>query len=106
MRKGNILAAVPDRAPEEIFETLVDSGSVRIERIISEAHASPEGFQYDQDQNEWVLVLQGSAALKCDLEEELVLLNPGDWIDIPAHVKHRVEWTDPVRKTVWLAVFY
>ena len=106
MRKGNIYSVVPGRVHEEIFETLVDSGGVRVERIISEAHASPEGFWYDQDENEWVMVLQGSAGLRFEGEEEVLVLGPGDWVDIAAHVRHRVEWTDPKQKTVWLAVFY
>ncbi len=106
MRKGNIYSVVPDRAPEEIFETLVDSGDVRIERIISDAHASPEGFWYDQDENEWIMVVQGRAGLRFEGEDQIVLLGPGDWVDIPAHARHRVEWTDTKQKTVWLAVFY
>ena len=106
MRKGNIYSIVPDRAPGEISETLVDSGEVRIERILSDAHASPEGFWYDQDKSEWVTVLEGSAGLRFDGEEGLLVLKPGDWVDIPAHVRHRVEWTDPKQKTLWLAVFH
>jgi cupin 2 domain-containing protein len=106
MRKGNIYSVVRDRAPEEIFETLVDSGAVRVERIISDSHSSPEGFWYDQDRNEWVMLLEGSAGLRFEGEDEIVVLEPGDWLDIAAHVRHRVEWTDPKQKTVWLAVFY
>jgi len=106
VRKGNIYAAIPDRAPEEVFETLVQSGRVRVERIISQAHASPQGSWYDQGQGEWVMVLQGSAGLMFEGQDELVTLKPGDWVDIPAHARHRVEWTDPKQKTVWLAVFY
>jgi cupin 2 domain-containing protein len=105
MRKGNIYSDIPDRVPEEIFETLAESEKMRVKRIISDSHASPEGFWYDQDENEWVMVLKGSAGLKFEGEEMLVL-NLGDWVDIPAHVRHRVEWTDPKEKTVWLAVFY
>ena len=85
---------------------LAEGGQTRIERIISDAHASPEGFWYDQDEDEWVLILKGSAGLRFEESEETIVLNPGDWIDIPAHVKHRVEWTEPEQKTVWLAVFY
>ncbi len=106
MGKGNIYSDIPDRAPEEIFETLADSGKVRIERIISDSHASPEGFWYDQDENEWVMVLKGSAALKFEGRDEMVVLGLGDWVNIPAHLRHRVEWTDQEEKTVWLAVFY
>ena len=106
MRKGNIYSTVPDRMPEEIIETLADSGKVRIERIISDAHSSPEEFWYDQDENEWVLLLEGSAGLRFEESGEVLVLKPGDWVDIAAHVRHRVEWTDAKQKTVWLAVFY
>ena len=106
MRKGNIYSGVPNRVRDEIIETLVDSGKVKIERIISDSHASAEGFWYDQDENELVMLLKGSAALRLEGQEDLVLLEPGDWVDIEAHVRHRVEWTDPKQKTVWLAVFY
>lgn len=106
MRKGNIYSDIPERAPEEIFETLVESEKLSVKRIISDSHASPEGSWYDQDENEWVLLLKGSAALRFEEKEGLLLLGPGDWVDIPAHVRHRVQWTDPTQKTVWLAVFY
>jgi cupin 2 domain-containing protein len=106
MMKANIYSDIPDRVPEEIFEILAESGKVRIERIISDSHASPEGFWYDQDQSEFVLLLKGCAGMRFEGEDEIVLLKPGDWIDIPAHVRHRVEWTDPEQKTVWLVVFY
>ncbi|MGA2026183.1 MAG: cupin domain-containing protein [Syntrophobacteraceae bacterium] len=105
MRKGNIYSDIADLAPGEIFETLAESGKIRVERIISDSHASPEGFWYDQDQSEFVLLLQGSAALRFEGDGEVLILGPGDWVYIPAHVRHRVEWTDPKQKTVWLAVF-
>jgi cupin 2 domain-containing protein len=106
MRKGNIYSAIPDRFPEEIMETLVDSGRVRIQRIISDSHCSPEEFWYDQVEREFVLLIEGSAALRFEGENEIVFLKPGDWVNIAARVRHRVEWTDPKQKTVWLAVFY
>jgi cupin 2 domain-containing protein len=106
MRKENIHSAIPDHFPEEIMETLVHSGRVRIERIISDSHCSPEGFWYDQAEREFVLLVEGGAALRIEGEDELLVLKPGDWVDIPAHARHRVEWTDPKHKTVWLAVFY
>jgi len=106
MRGDNMYAGVPDSFPDEIMETLVASGKVRIERIVSDAHRSPEGFWYDQAESEFVLLLEGSAGLKFEGDEELHVLRRGDWIDIPAHVRHRVEWTDTGEKTIWLAVFY
>lgn len=89
----------------EVFEDFVKSGDVRIERILSKGQASPEPGWYDQDENEWVIVLQGGGRLAFDDGSE-VELNAGGYINIPAHTKHRVSWTDPEQVTVWLAVFY
>ena len=106
MRIGNIFSHVPDDLPDELFEDLVVAGAVRIERIISEAHSSPPGFWYDQEKSEWVVLLRGSAGLRFEGSDEVVVMKPGDWVNIPAHKKHRVEWTDPDEKTIWLAVHY
>jgi cupin 2 domain-containing protein len=103
----NIFSGVPSSlGAEEILENFVNSSSVRIERIISEGHSSPADFWYDQDQNEWVMLLQGGAVIIFEDKKEPVRLGPGDWIDIPAHMRHRVEWTDPHEKTIWLAIHY
>lgn len=77
---------------------------MRVERIVSRGHTSPDDFWYDQDEHEWVLVLSGRAVLR--FEDGDVALGPGEHVDIPAHVKHRVQWTSPGEDTVWLAVFY
>jgi cupin 2 domain-containing protein len=95
-----------DEFDEEFIESLVDEGAVRVERIVSRGHASPEGFWYDQDQDEWVVLLAGAAGLALEDEDEEVVLRPGDHIHIPAHKRHRVSWTSPDEETVWLAVFY
>ena len=79
---------------------------MRIERIVSQGHASPEGFWYDQDQHEWVLVLKGAARLRLQDEEQPVKMMPGDFINIQAHKKHRVEWTTSDEPTIWLAVHF
>jgi cupin 2 domain-containing protein len=100
----NLFTNILTTLPEELFTTLLEAPNVRIERIVSHGHASPEGFWFDQDQHEWVLVLQGAARLK--FENETIHLKPGDFVNIPAHQKHRVEWTTPDEPTVWLAVFY
>lgn len=92
--------------PAELMERLVDTAHVRIERIVSTGHASPEGYWYDQSESEWVIVLQGEARLSLDNRPEPLLLKPGDFLNIPAHQKHRVEWTSKEEPTVWLAVFY
>lgn len=90
----------------ELQEILLDRGDVRIERIVSRGHSSAPGFWYDQTDNEWVIVLSGNALVLLDGDGEPIALGPGDHLNIPAHVRHRVEWTDPERDTVWLAVFY
>ena len=69
-------------------------------------HASPPGFWYDQEQSEWVLLVEGSAALEFEGHPEPVELRRGSYLNIPARARHRVAWTDPARKTVWLAIHY
>ncbi|CAO3446913.1 hypothetical protein [Azospirillum argentinense] len=104
---GNLLAGLPfGTLAEEIFTTLTEtasSGTVRIERILSTGQASPAGFWYDQDWDEFVLIVQGAARLQLEGEAERAL-GPGDWLMIPARRRHRVAWTDPTATTVWLAV--
>ncbi len=100
----NLFAGIPTRLPDELLETLVESPHVRIERIVSLGQASPDGFWFDQPHREWVVVLRGAAKLR--FEDRTVEMRAGDWIDIPAHARHRVEWTTPDEPTVWLAVHY
>ena len=106
MRMGNIFSRVPADLPDELFEDIVATGGVKIERILSQAHSSPPGFWYDQEESEWVILLRGSAGILFEGSDETIVLKPGDWLNIPAHRKHRVEWTDPGEKTIWLAVHY
>jgi cupin 2 domain-containing protein len=100
----NLFAALPSELPQEVTEKLVQSKTVRIERIISRGHVSPAGFWYDQPEREWVVLLQGAARLRRG--DELIEMRPGDFVDLAAHERHRVEWTPPDQLTVWLAVFY
>lgn len=102
--KTNVLADIPTGSPSELLTTLLVHESVRIERIVSHGHASPEGFWYDQHEHEWVVVLSGAARVQ--FEDEVVELKAGECLNIPAHCKHRVAWTTPDEPTVWLAVFY
>jgi cupin 2 domain-containing protein len=103
--KSNLFTVLPDHLESEVFEEIIRSPSVRIERILSKGQSSPATGWYDQDEHEWVMVLEGSATLvfedgtRCDL-------SVGDYLNIPAHTKHKVAWTDPDKVTVWLAVFY
>lgn len=101
----NLFADLPEQLPSELVEKLLDAGPVRVERIVSTGHCSPDGFWYDQDEHEWVVVLKGNATLSFKTQDS-VNLGPGDCINIPAHRKHRVESTSANGPTVWLAVFY
>jgi cupin 2 domain-containing protein len=103
---GNLFAAIPPRLAREEVTTLLTSSGLRIERIVSHGHASPPGFWYDQPQPEWVTVLAGRAALRFEDSDATMRLEPGDWVHIAAHRRHRVEWTDPTQATIWLAVHY
>ncbi len=100
----NLFADLPERLPKEFVQTLLQAADMRIERIISHGHSSPEGFWYDQGQGEWVVVLKGAARLQ--FEEGTVEMKPGDFINIPAFKKHRIEWTTPDEPTFWLGVRY
>ena len=102
----NLLAPLPDAEAAERVDALLTGPGLRIERIVSRGQASPPGFWYDQTEAEWVVVLAGAARLRFEDEAEARRLEPGDWVDIAPHRRHRVDWTDPAVPTVWLAVFY
>ena len=106
MKPANIYARIPDAQPSELFETLLQTEVFTLERIVSNGHATPEGEWYDQARDEWVILLKGSAGLRIEGEPEIITLEPGDHMHLPAHLKHRVEWTAPAEKTVWLALHY
>ncbi|WP_163559945.1 cupin domain-containing protein [Halomonas sp. NO4] len=101
----NLFASIPLSQAAEQFDELVGGQDVRVERIVSHGHASPEQGWYDQPQHEWVVVLQGRAVLAFEQGDD-VALAPGDYLTIPAHCRHRVKWTAPQQATVWLAVHY
>jgi cupin 2 domain-containing protein len=100
---GNIFDNIPAIVPEELFENLLARENLKVERIISQGHKTPEGEWYGQDWDEWVLLLQGEAILAYE-DGSKAKLRLGDYALIPAHVKHRVEWTQPDTNTVWLAI--
>jgi cupin 2 domain-containing protein len=103
---NNLYADLPSILSKELIEVLAENKHVRIERIVSTGHASPDGFWYDQEEAEWVVVLKGEAKVLFEGDGEPVHMKPGDHINFPAHRKHRVQWTTPDETTVWLAVFY
>lgn len=101
---GNLLEAVPSELAHEAFTTLAVAGAARFERIVSKGQTTPPGDWYDQDWDEWVLVVEGAAEILLDGEPAPRRLERGDWVLIPRNLRHRVTWTDPARRTVWLAV--
>ncbi|WP_028995021.1 cupin domain-containing protein [Azonexus hydrophilus] len=103
----NLFAGLPSAAlADEQFASILQRPGLRIERIVSTGQASPPDFWYDQDEGEWVVLLQGEAKLRFADEADARQLRAGDFIDIAPHRQHRVDWTAPDQVTVWLAVFY
>ena len=104
LRRGNLLAATAQREAEEQIDLLVEKAGVRIARIVSTGQASPPGFWDDQPDDEFVVLLTGAARLRFEDGDVTLDMKPGDWVEIPAHVRHRVESTQAEPPTVWLAV--
>lgn len=100
----NIFSDMPNHSSEESFQDILKNPKLKLERIVSKGHTSPENFWYDQDEDEWVIIFQGSAIL--EFETHKVNLTAGDHILIPKHVKHRVKWTNPDQETIWIALFF
>ncbi len=104
MKLSNIFNNIPKHLPQELTQNLWRTRQVTVERIVSRGHCSAKGFWYDQSWDEWVLLLSGKARIEFKDEPELTQLGPGDHLLIPAHVQHRVAWTEPRTDTIWLAV--
>jgi cupin 2 domain-containing protein len=101
----NLFAGLPPSSQAEVSNKLLSGAGISLERIVSQGHNSPDGFWYDQDRAEWVMVLTGNARLTIEGEKNDRLLGPGDAVFLPAHCRHRVAWTTPDAPTVWLALF-
>jgi len=106
MNPQNLFDQIPESLAGELFDRLVETPQLRIERILSRGHSTPPGQWYDQDWHEWVILLTGSAGLLFEGEAKVIGLKPGEYVNIPAHQRHRVEWTDSQQTTVWLAIHY
>jgi len=101
----NLFENIPKELSEEIFEDIISSKNLQIQRIISKGHTSPKSGWYNQEENEWVIVLKGEAIISF-INRDDVRLKEGDYLNIPAHTKHKVSWTTPDEETIWLAVHY
>ena len=105
INSANIFDSLPKDLSVEVSEEIIHALTIRIERIVSKGHSSPDTGWYDQDDNEWVMVVEGKATLEFE-DGSKRELSTGDYINIPAHVKHKVVQTDPNQITIWLAIFY
>ena len=103
---SNLFDDLPVRLPAERIDVLISAPGVRVERIVSTGHVTAPGEWLEQDTDEWVVVLRGRARLRIESEAAPLDLHPGHHVLLRAHVRHRVEWTDDVGPTVWLAVHY
>jgi cupin 2 domain-containing protein len=103
---GNLFDSLPQELPDELIENLVEDSGLRLERIVSTGHVTPAGQWYDQESDEWVVMLTGAAKLRFEAPDEVLTLQPGDYLTIPAHRRHRVDWTDQDEPTVWLALHF
>jgi cupin 2 domain-containing protein len=102
----NLFHDIPEELQEELFLDLLVTETFRVERIVSRGHSSPEGLWYDQEDGEWIILLKGAAGLRFADTPETMTLGPGDYLHIPPHVQHRVDWTAKDQDTVWLAIHY
>src|SRR3546814_17592089 len=102
---NNVFEGIPANSAEEIFTDILLRPGVRIERIISTGQATPENAPYDQDHDEWVLLLKGAAGPWIDGAGERTL-RPGDHVLIPVRRLHRVRWTARDEPTLWLGVHF
>ena len=102
---ANIFSNIPSELPSEIFEDIIVTENLRIERIVSKGQTSPDTGWYDQSENEWVIVLSGYGVIEY-ITGAKISLKRGDYLHIKANEKHRVIETSPDEATVWLAIFY
>jgi cupin 2 domain-containing protein len=100
----SLFPSEPTDWTEEQIETMLDRPGVRIERILSKGHSTPEGQWYDQEDDEWVVLLKGAAQLEIEGQKDPIYLRPGEGVLLPAHCRHRVAWTDPEQTSLWLAL--
>ena len=104
LKAGNLFSNIPEEVPNEIFENLLLRPPLRVQKIISAGHSTPPGEWYESTTDEWVILISGGAKLFYEGDAKPRNMKPGDYVLIPAHLRHRVEWTHPDEKTIWLAL--
>jgi cupin 2 domain-containing protein len=105
IKNQNIFETELEKPKEELFETILNNKNFKLERIITNGQTTPPGEWYNQENDEWVVLLKGSAMLLFE-DEKFIILNQGDHILIPKHCKHRVQWVDPNQECIWLALHF
>lgn len=100
----NIYNGFDDSVKKEAEEILFTADNARLVRIKSVGHTSPEGFWYEQEEDEWVMVAGGVGEIEWSGGEK-VRLEAGDCLFIPAFKKHRVSYTSDDPPCIWLAVY-
>ena len=105
MQVTNIFDNIPTQLHQELFQDIFSKDGLKIQRIVSQGEATQDDKWYIQEDDEWVIVLQGEATLSFEDDSD-IKLSSGDYIHIPAHKKHKVSWTSSDEQTVWLAVHY
>jgi len=105
INKNNIFDYIQTLSDSELFEDLLKKDNLKLERIISYPNSVPENKWYDQGNDEWIILLKGSATLQFE-NDEIVKLLPGDYLLIPAHSKHKVKDVNKHEPTIWLALHY
>ncbi len=103
-QKGNLITEFPvNAALPESFEILLQTKEILIERIVTNESFIAPGPWYDQEKDEWVVLLQGKAEIEFEGNETLTLLE-GDFLLIPAHKRHRVLSVSKTPPCIWLAI--
>ncbi|MGA2298938.1 MAG: cupin domain-containing protein [FCB group bacterium] len=102
----NIFSEIPTDLSQEIFHDIIKNNNFKLEKIISTGQSTPAGQWLEEAQNEWVILLKGSAELLFENNMQKIKLKPGDYLFIPSYTKHRVETTDKEKETIWLALHY
>lgn len=104
MKLRNIFDDLPAARHGEVFEILAKGIGWKIERIVSRGQKTPKGRWLYEETAEWVILLKGQARLLFKKGRKIFCLKPGDYLLIPPCTCHRVHWTSPKQKTVWLAI--